>query len=134
LVAGTGWGLAAGLLVTVLVLAIPNRREPDATPESTEPTTFTAASKPRDSAVNEVGVDRSEPPLPKEAITAPSPPAAPPQQGPGLPPSAVAATPEVGLEIGDQAPEIEGTDLDGKRFRLGDYRGKVVVLDFWASW
>ena len=32
------------------------------------------------------------------------------------------------------APEIEGTDADGKRFRLSDYKGKVVLLDFWASW
>jgi hypothetical protein len=34
------------------------------------------------------------------------------------------------LTIGKPAPEIEGRDLDGRRFRLGDYRGKVVVLDF----
>jgi len=32
------------------------------------------------------------------------------------------------------APEIEGTDANGKRFRLSDYKGKVVLLDFWASW
>lgn len=34
------------------------------------------------------------------------------------------------LAVGKQAPEIEGTDLDGRPFRLSDYRGKVVVLDF----
>jgi thiol-disulfide isomerase/thioredoxin len=34
------------------------------------------------------------------------------------------------LTIGKPAPEIEGQDLDGRRFRLEDYRGKVVVLDF----
>src|SRR5439155_4920709 len=32
------------------------------------------------------------------------------------------------LAIGKPAPEIEGEDLDGKRFKLSDYRGKVVVL------
>ncbi len=32
------------------------------------------------------------------------------------------------------APEIEGTDANGKQFRLSDYKGKVVLLDFWASW
>lgn len=32
------------------------------------------------------------------------------------------------------APEISGIDADGKKFRLSDYRGKVVLLDFWASW
>jgi hypothetical protein len=36
--------------------------------------------------------------------------------------------------IGKVAPEIEGEDLDGKKFKLSDYRGKVVVLDFWGHW
>jgi thiol-disulfide isomerase/thioredoxin len=34
------------------------------------------------------------------------------------------------LAVGKPAPEIEGVDLDGQKFRLADYRGKVVVLDF----
>lgn len=38
------------------------------------------------------------------------------------------------LAIGKEAPNIEGEDADGKKFKLSDYRGKVVVLDFWASW
>jgi hypothetical protein len=38
------------------------------------------------------------------------------------------------LVIGKVAPEIEGEDIDGKRFKLSDYRGKVVVLDFWGHW
>jgi hypothetical protein len=38
------------------------------------------------------------------------------------------------LRVGKTAPEIEGEDLDGKRFKLSDYRGKVVVLDFWGNW
>ncbi len=36
--------------------------------------------------------------------------------------------------VGTRAPEIDGTDLDGKRFKLSDFRGKTVVLVFWASW
>jgi cytochrome oxidase Cu insertion factor (SCO1/SenC/PrrC family) len=32
------------------------------------------------------------------------------------------------------APEIGGIDADGERFRLSDYRGKVVLLDFWAAY
>jgi peroxiredoxin len=36
--------------------------------------------------------------------------------------------------LGRPAPAIEGTDLNGKPLRLGDYRGKVVVVVFWASW
>jgi hypothetical protein len=40
----------------------------------------------------------------------------------------------VGLEIGNLAPNIEGEDLDGNKFQLSDYRGKVVMLDFWGDW
>jgi hypothetical protein len=36
------------------------------------------------------------------------------------------------LSVGRQAPDIEGQDQDGKRFKLSDYRGKVVLLDFWS--
>jgi hypothetical protein len=36
------------------------------------------------------------------------------------------------LRVGKQAPDIEGVDQDGKRFKLSDYRGKVVLLDFWS--
>jgi hypothetical protein len=36
--------------------------------------------------------------------------------------------------IGMTALEIKGEDLDGKRFKLSDYRGKVVLLDFWGNW
>ena len=38
------------------------------------------------------------------------------------------------LRIGMRAPEIEGEDLDGVSFKLSDYRGKVVVIDFWGNW
>jgi thiol-disulfide isomerase/thioredoxin len=38
------------------------------------------------------------------------------------------------LAIGKAAPEIEADDLDGAPFRLTQYRGKVVVLTFWATW
>jgi tetratricopeptide (TPR) repeat protein len=38
------------------------------------------------------------------------------------------------LVVGKAAPEIEGQDVDGKKFKLSDYRGKVVVLDFWGDW
>jgi len=40
----------------------------------------------------------------------------------------------VGTKVGKLAPEIEGKDLEGRKFKLSDYRGKVVMLDFWASW
>jgi hypothetical protein len=38
------------------------------------------------------------------------------------------------LAIGKLVPDIEGEDLDGKKFKLSDYRGKVVLLDFWGHW
>lgn len=38
------------------------------------------------------------------------------------------------LSIGCTAPDIVGNDLDGKEFKLSDYRGKVVLLDFWGDW
>jgi len=38
------------------------------------------------------------------------------------------------LTIGKPVPEITGEDIDGLALRLSDYRGKVVVLDFWGNW
>ena len=38
------------------------------------------------------------------------------------------------LSIGKVAPEIDGEDIDGNSMKLSDYRGKVVVLDFWGDW
>ncbi|GAB2910844.1 MULTISPECIES: TlpA family protein disulfide reductase [Streptomyces] len=32
------------------------------------------------------------------------------------------------------APDIKGTTVDGKPFRLSDYRGKTVVVNAWAYW
>ena len=32
------------------------------------------------------------------------------------------------------APDFTVTDLQGKKLSLSDYRGKVVLLDFWATW
>jgi WD40 repeat protein len=36
--------------------------------------------------------------------------------------------------VGQAAPEIEGVDINGKRFKLSDYRGKVILLVFWGHW
>jgi hypothetical protein len=38
------------------------------------------------------------------------------------------------LVVGKHAPEIEGEDQHGRRFKLSDYRGKVVLLDFWSEY
>ncbi len=39
-----------------------------------------------------------------------------------------------GPAVGEMAPEIEGVDLEGVAFKLSDYRGKVVMLDFYGDW
>jgi hypothetical protein len=39
-----------------------------------------------------------------------------------------------GVQKDDRAPEITGTDLDGVAFKLSDYKGKIVMLDFWGDW
>ncbi len=38
------------------------------------------------------------------------------------------------LRVGKTVPEIAAADLDEKEFKLSDYRGKVVLLDFWGNW
>lgn len=38
------------------------------------------------------------------------------------------------LELYTQAPEIVAKDTLGTVIKLSDYRGKYVVLDFWATW
>jgi peroxiredoxin len=38
------------------------------------------------------------------------------------------------LGIGHRAPEIDGPDLRGEPMALSDFRGKVVVLEFWGHW
>jgi thiol-disulfide isomerase/thioredoxin len=42
--------------------------------------------------------------------------------------------PERGPAVGTVAPDFTGTALDGTPFHLSGLRGKVVVLDFWATW
>ncbi len=42
--------------------------------------------------------------------------------------------PAVGPRVGTAAPDLAGVDFDGVKFKLSDYRGKVVMISFWASW
>ncbi len=41
---------------------------------------------------------------------------------------------DAGVEQGKLAPDFEVSDFDGARFRLSDFRGKAVVVNFWATW
>jgi outer membrane murein-binding lipoprotein Lpp len=38
------------------------------------------------------------------------------------------------LAVGSLAPDFEVIDETGAKFKLSDYKGKVVVVDFWGNW
>ncbi len=40
----------------------------------------------------------------------------------------------VGLEVGNIAPELKFNNPEGKEIALSSLRGKIVLIDFWASW
>jgi thiol-disulfide isomerase/thioredoxin len=44
------------------------------------------------------------------------------------------ATPPPAASKRQAAPDFEARDLSGKTVKLSDFRGKVVVIDFWATW
>ena len=41
---------------------------------------------------------------------------------------------EIGLNIGDKAPELAYSNPKGKKLKLSSLQGKLVLIDFWASW
>lgn len=57
-----------------------------------------------------------------------------PRPGTATQPPAGVSNVSGGPTIGEEAPEIEGVDLEGVAFKLSDYRGKVVMLDFYGDW
>ena len=38
------------------------------------------------------------------------------------------------LQVGMEVPDIAAEDVDGVAFKLSDYRGKVVMIDYWGFW
>ncbi len=40
----------------------------------------------------------------------------------------------IGLNIGNKAPEIIEKNMEGKELKLSSLQGKIVLIDFWASW
>jgi thiol-disulfide isomerase/thioredoxin len=45
-----------------------------------------------------------------------------------------ASGPVQGSAVGKPAPDFELETLDGRKVKLSDYRGKAVLLNFWATW
>jgi len=41
---------------------------------------------------------------------------------------------EIGINIGNKAPDIIEKSNEGKELKLSSLKGKVVLIDFWASW
>ena len=41
---------------------------------------------------------------------------------------------EIGLNIGNKAPELAYENPNGKKLKLSSLKGKLVLIDFWASW
>ena len=56
--------------------------------------------------------------------------------GSGLVMAGCSSGPEVaqGPEVGKLAPDFQLQSLDGQAVSLGDFRGKPVLLNFWATW
>ncbi|MCZ8537855.1 redoxin domain-containing protein [Paenisporosarcina quisquiliarum] len=46
----------------------------------------------------------------------------------------VAVSDSSGVEIGKTAPDFELVTLKGESVKLSDYKGKKVILNFWATW
>lgn len=55
------------------------------------------------------------------------------KQHPASPPQPKAAVIAAG-EIGSRLPEFSVKDLQGREISSADLRGKVVLIDFWATW
>lgn len=46
----------------------------------------------------------------------------------------IASIQKLGVQVGEQAPDISLMTLDQKKVNLSDFKGKKVVLNFWATW
>lgn len=41
---------------------------------------------------------------------------------------------DVGVDMGEIAPDFELTTLDGEKVKLSDFKGEKVLVNFWATW
>lgn len=65
----------------------------------------------------------------------PQPPTQP-DDGAAVPPAEPKATPDATAAegVGEKAPDFTVTDVDGKTHSLSSYSGKILVVDFWATY
>jgi len=47
---------------------------------------------------------------------------------------AIGVTERPSIKVGDVAPDFQAKTVDGKPIKLSDYHGKVLLVDFWATW
>ncbi|GAA0300064.1 peroxiredoxin [Gracilibacillus halotolerans] len=59
---------------------------------------------------------------------------APPATNGDVSENAVVESEDIGLELGEIAPDFELETLDGETAKLSDFRGEKVLLNFWATW
>ncbi len=84
--------------------------------------------------------DSTRPDTPRPVVTTTSPPPTARLPAPPVPVPAPGTPPQdpeqiaAGAVIGKPFPEFSGRTLAGSAFRLSDLRGKVVLIDFWATW
>jgi thiol-disulfide isomerase/thioredoxin len=85
--------------------------------------------------VSSTGIMELKQALPNCSISRPRPSTVVPAKSQETiqPPPGVSA-PSTGQLIGESAPVFTLQDLNGKQVSLSDFKGKVVVLDFWATW
>ncbi|TAL70893.1 MAG: TlpA family protein disulfide reductase [Bacteroidetes bacterium] len=38
------------------------------------------------------------------------------------------------IKVGNSAPDFSGVTIDGREMKLSEFKGRVILLDFWASW
>lgn len=73
-------------------------------------------------------------PEPKGAVSSASPSGAPaPSAGAAMPKSPMAKLSET-VAVGKPAPDFAIKDEKGQEWHLSDYKGKTILLDFWAFW
>ena len=88
-----------------------------------------------DTSTNEVPAAPASSSTPSSTTANNSPATTPATSAPASTPAEVPApVAPVGITVGKSAPDFTLEDLDGNSVSLHQFRGHVVILDFWASW